>query len=233
MCGLAGIVDFAGLGERESVRLDRALERLAARGPDGEGYFVEGPVALGHRRLAIIDLSTRASQPLANEDGTVRLIYNGEIYNFAEIREELERRGHVFASHTDSEVIVHAYEEWDTACLSRFNGMFAFALWDGRRQRLWLVRDRLGVKPLFYATTGDGIRFGSEVKSVIADPAVPRRLDYEALGCYLAFNYLPAPYTLLQYVRQVEPGHYLLVDRCGHVKDVEYWDIVYREDERQ
>jgi asparagine synthase (glutamine-hydrolysing) len=229
MCGIAGVLRFDG-GAADACTLAEMTAAVAHRGPDGQGAFVDGPVGLGHRRLSIIDLSEAAAQPLANEDGSIQLTYNGEIYNFAELRDELIALGHRFKSRTDSEVIVHAYEEWDTACLARFNGMFAFGLWDGRTGRLWLVRDRLGVKPLFYAVLPDGVRFGSEVKAVIADAAVPRRLDHDALGCYLAFNYLPAPFTLFKDVRQVEPGHYLLIDRSGRVDDVEYWDIPFSEE---
>jgi asparagine synthase (glutamine-hydrolysing) len=228
VCGIAGVFRFDDQPADRAI-VQRLTDTLAHRGPDGEGLFVSGAIGLGHRRLSIIDLSDAARQPLANEDGSVRITYNGEIYNFQEIRDELERRGHVFRSRTDSEVIVHAYEEWGTESLARFNGMFAFALWDERRQRLWLVRDRLGVKPLFYAHQADGLRFGSEVKAVIADPAVPRRLDPQALGCFLAFNYLPAPRTLFRGVRQVEPGHYLLIERSGVIRDVAYWDVVYEE----
>ena len=232
MCGIAGILRIDG-GAADADVVVRMTDAVAHRGPDGRGLFVDGPVGLGHRRLSIIDLSAAGAQPMANEDGSIQLTYNGEIYNFAGLRSELEALGHRFRSRTDSEVIVHAYEEWGTSCLSRFNGMFAFALWDARAGRLWLVRDRLGVKPLFYAITRDGLRFGSEVKAVTADPAVPRRLDYDALGCYLAFNYLPAPFTLLRDVRQVEPGHYLTVDRDGRVEDVEYWDLSYGEPEER
>jgi asparagine synthase (glutamine-hydrolysing) len=228
MCGIAGLLRFDSQPADPGV-VRRMTDAIAHRGPDGEGFFVSGPIGLGHRRLSIIDLSTAASQPLSNEDGSVQVIYNGEIYNFHEIRVELEARGHHFTSRTDSEVIVHGYEEWGADCLSRFNGMFAFALWDARLQRLWLVRDRIGVKPLFYAIGSDGIRFGSEIKAVIADRAVTRRLDPDALQQFLAFNYLPAPSTLFKDVRQVEPGHYLLVERSGAIRDVEYWDVVYDE----
>jgi asparagine synthase (glutamine-hydrolysing) len=228
MCGIAGLVRFDSQPADPSI-VKRMTDAIAHRGPDGEGFLVSGAVGLGHRRLAIIDLSEAADQPLSNEDHTVHVIYNGEIYNFQEIRAELEARGHRFKSRTDSEVIVHGYEEWGTDCLTRFNGMFAFALWDDRLQRLWLVRDRIGVKPLFYAVSRDAIRFGSEIKAVIADPGVARRLDVDALQQYLAFNYLPAPNTLFRDVRQVEPGHYLLVDRSGTVRDVEYWDVKYDE----
>src|SRR5262245_14633552 len=150
MCGIAGLVRFDNQAADPLV-VKRMTDAIAHRGPDGEGFHVSGPVGLGHRRLAIIDLSTAANQPLSNEDGSVLVIYNGEIYNFQSIRAELLARGHHFKSRTDSEVIVHAYEEWGTECLARFNGMFAFALWDARRERLWLVRDRIGVKPLFYS----------------------------------------------------------------------------------
>jgi asparagine synthase (glutamine-hydrolysing) len=230
MCGIAGILRFDGRCADAGL-LAAMTAAVAHRGPDGSGHYVDGPVGLGHRRLAIIDLSDAASQPLSNEDGTIRVSYNGEIYNFAEIRVELEARGHRFRSHTDSEVIVHAYEEWGPDCVARFNGMFAFALWDSRQQRLWLVRDRLGVKPLFYALLPDGVRFGSEVKAVLSDPAVERRIDVDALHTFLTFNYVPAPDTVFRQVRQVEPGHYLLIDRSGAVRDVQYWDVIYGEPE--
>ena len=228
MCGIAGLLRFDGQPADRSI-VKRMTDAIAHRGPDGEGFLVTGPVGLGHRRLSIIDLSVAASQPMSNEDDTVHVIYNGEIYNFQDVRADLEARGHRFKSRTDSEVILHGYEEWGTDCLSRFNGMFAFALWDGRTERLWLVRDRIGVKPLFYSVAADAIRFGSEIKAVIADPGVGRRLDADALQQFLAFNYLPAPRTLFKDVRQVEPGHYLLIDRSGSVRDVEYWDVVYDE----
>src|SRR5512136_603665 len=150
MCGICGKIDFTG----KTVPLEllrNMTDSIAYRGPDDEGFFSDGPVGLGHRRLAIIDLSPAGRQPMCNEDESIRVTYNGEIYNFLDIRKELKARGHRFRSNTDTEVIVHAYEEWDVACLQRFNGMFAFALWDERQQRLWLVRDRLGVKPLFFA----------------------------------------------------------------------------------
>ena len=202
---------------------------LAHRGPDGEGYYLSGPVGLGHRRLAIIDLSAAGSQPMANAAQTIWVTFNGEIYNFQDIRRELARRGHQFRSATDTEVIVHAYAEWGTACLQRFNGMFAFALWDAPQRRLWLVRDRLGVKPLFYCHRPDRLLFGSEVKALLCDPGLDRSLDYEALAYYLALNYTPAPHTLFTQVRQLLPGHYLLVESTGQVQDVAYWDLTYQE----
>jgi asparagine synthase (glutamine-hydrolysing) len=226
MCGIAGQLGFHG--HQPSIGLMQAMaDTLAHRGPDGRGVQMCGAAGLAHRRLKIIDLTDAARQPLTNEDRSIWLSYNGEIYNFKDIRRELEGRGHRFSSATDSEVIVHGYEEWGTDCLSRFNGMFAFALWDAGRQRLWLVRDRLGVKPLFYAVTPSGITFGSEVKAVLADSAVDRTLDHEALAYYLALNYLPAPFTLFKHVRQLEPGQQLIAEATGTVSLSTYWDLVF------
>lgn len=229
MCGIAGQLNFEGRPP-DAELLRTMVDQVAHRGPDGSGVEVCGVAGLAHRRLKIIDLTDAARQPLTNEDRSIWLTYNGEIYNFREIRRELEARGHRFSSATDSEVIVHGYEEWGTDCLARFNGMFAFALWDAGRQRLWLVRDRLGVKPLFYAVTGSGVAFGSEIKVVLADPAVERTIDYEALSYYLALNYLPAPFTLFKHVRQLEPGQHLIADRNGNVSVSTYWDLVFDND---
>ena len=146
MCGIAGILRLDG-GRAEPELIRQMMNSIAHRGPDGDGKYCSGPVGIGHRRLAIIDPSPAGRQPMSNEDGTIWVSYNGEIYNFLDIRRELQERGHRFRSATDTEVVVHAYEEWGTGCLERFNGMFAFALWDDRRSRLWLVRDRLGIKP--------------------------------------------------------------------------------------
>jgi asparagine synthase (glutamine-hydrolysing) len=206
---------------------------IAHRGPDGAGVRLDGPIGLGHRRLAILDPSPRGAQPMCNEDGTVWVSYNGEIYNFADLREVLKQRGHLFRSQTDTEVIVHAYEEWGTDCLQRFNGIFAWGLWDGRARRLWLVRDRLGVKPCFYSHQKDLLAFGSEIKSLLTLPSVARRIDYQALAYYLAMNWVPAPHTLFAEIRQLLPGHYLLVEQDGTVNDVAYWRLEYREDRHQ
>lgn len=226
MCGIAGQVNFDGRAVDRAL-LSAMADRLAHRGPDGAGIHTSGSAGLAHRRLKIIDLTDAAHQPMSNEDGSVWLTYNGEIYNFSEVRRELIGLGHRFKSGTDSEVIVHGYEQWGLDCLKRFNGMFAFALWDDTRRRLWLVRDRLGVKPLFYAATASGISFGSEVKAVLADPAVDRALDYEALAYYLALNYLPAPFTLFKQVRQLEPGQQLVAEADGTITLSMYWDLVF------
>lgn len=229
MCGIAGVLHFDG---HTAVRpyLQRMTDTIQHRGPDGEGFFVDGPVGLGHRRLAIIDLSEAGKQPMSNTDGTLYITYNGELYNFQEIRRQLEAQGHRFRSATDTEVVLHAYEEWGTECLGRFNGMFAFAIWDGRRQRLWLARDRLGIKPLFYARLQHRFLFGSEIKALLSDTAVPRQLDLEALAYYLASNYTPAPFTLFAQVRQLLPGHHLMITPDGQVTDAAYWDVTYQED---
>ena len=229
MCGIAGQLNFDGRPvDRE--RLTSMATRLAHRGPDGSGVQTFGVAGLAHRRLKIIDLTDAARQPMTNEDGSIWLIYNGEIYNYRELRPELERAGHRFASATDSEVIVHGYEEWGLDCVQRLNGMFAFAVWDQPRQRLWLVRDRLGVKPLFYALTPAGLTFGSEVKAVLDNPTLDRALDYEAPAYYLALNYLPAPFTLFTQIRQLEPGQQLVAGADGRVQLSHYWDLTFDND---
>jgi asparagine synthase (glutamine-hydrolysing) len=230
MCGIAGILQLDGSSPSKPI-LERMTRTLAHRGPDGEGFHIEGPIGLGHRRLSIIDLSSAGAQPMCNEDRSVWITFNGEIYNFMHIRSELKSRGHLFSSHTDSEVIVHAYEEWGVACLQKFNGMFAFGLWDDKKGLLWLVRDRLGVKPLFYCQLPGAILFGSEIKAILAHPEVNRQLDVQALAYFLGLNYTPAPFTLFKQVRQILPGNYLIAEHNGKVTQKEYWDIQYREND--
>ena len=185
-------------------------DALAHRGPDGAGTWIspDRRVGLGSRRLAIIDLSHSADQPMANEDGSIQLVYNGEIYNHAEVRTELERLGgHTFRTdHSDTEVVVHAYEEWGIDCLHRFRGMFAFALWDGRSRELWLVRDRIGIKPLYYSVHHGRLVFASEIKSLLLDPQQERAVDEESLYHYLSFLCVPAPRTLFRGIRKLEAG---------------------------
>src|SRR5687767_11064059 len=189
MCAIVGIVSLNPGETVDAARLRRMRDVLRHRGPDGEGYFCEGPVGLGHRRLAIVDLTPAGAQPMTNEDGSLHLTYNGEIYNHRDLRGELLGRGHRFRSQTDTEVVLHAYEEWGVECLHRFQGMFAFGLWDAPKRRLWLARDRLGVKPLFYRRDHRRLHFGSEIKAILADPSVPREIDFEALAYYLALNW--------------------------------------------
>lgn len=229
MCGISGILNFDEQPVSESL-LRRMTSVLQHRGPDDEGLFIDGALGLGHRRLCIIDLSPRGRQPLANEDGTVWITFNGEIYNFEDIRAWLEKRGHLFRSNTDTEVIVHAYEEEGIDCIHRLNGMFAFGLWDARRRQLFLVRDRIGIKPLFYYIDARHLLFGSEIKAILADETVERRVNLKALHHFLSLNYTPAPLTLFEGISQLLPGHYLVCDSEGRVTDHEYWDVHYIED---
>lgn len=194
---------------------------LAHRGPDGSGSYDGGEIGLGHRRLSIIDLEG-GGQPVTNEDGTMQLIFNGEIYNYIELREELERQGHRFRTKSDTEVIVHAYEEWGEHCVARFNGIFAFALWDGTSKRLFLARDHLGVKPLYYALPGGEFVFASEIKAILRHPACPAQVDLRALGELFTLRYVPSPRTLFQGILKVPPGHLVTVDRRG-VELKRYW----------
>ena len=228
MCGIAGKLNFDAAAPIDRERLGAMTAVVAHRGPDADGFYVAPGLGLGHRRLSIIDLST-GDQPLANEDGTVWVVFNGEIYNFMEIRSELERAGHRFRTGTDTEVIVHAYEQWGEEAVHRFRGMFAFALWDEPRRRLLLVRDRLGIKPLYYAVTPTGITFGSEIKSLLEDPDVPRDWSAEALDAYLALLYVPGPQTIYRHIRKLPAGH-LLVAEDGRVSVRRYWDLTFTGD---
>jgi asparagine synthase (glutamine-hydrolysing) len=204
MCGICGIVSASGPADRE--KLARMSARLVHRGPDSDGAFVEGPVGLAARRLAIIDLET-GDQPIANEDGTVHVVQNGELYNYPELRAELERAGHRFATHGDTEVLVHLYEQEGPAFARRLRGMFAVALWDTTRRRLVLARDRFGIKPLYYRADADGLEFASELRSL------PRgAIDLDALEAFLAFNSIPAPLTIFREARKLPPGHVFVWD---------------------
>jgi asparagine synthase (glutamine-hydrolysing) len=228
MCGIAGKVNFDRTRAVDPERLRAMTSAIAHRGPDSDGFhFAEG-IGLGHRRLSIIDLAT-GDQPLSNEDGTVWVVFNGEIYNFAEVRTELERAGHQFRTHSDTEVIVHAYEEWGELSVDRFRGMFAYALWDDRQRTLVLVRDRLGVKPLFYSATAFGITFGSEIKALLEDADVSREWNPEAIDAYLTLEYVPSPGTIYRHISKLPPGH-LLVMRHGRVIVRRYWDLQFPGD---
>ena len=230
MCGITGILDLTGTRPVDEPLLARMSRSLWHRGPDDAGRHVEPGLGLAHRRLAIIDRAG-GRQPLFNEDGTVALVYNGEIYNFRELFDQLSRRGHTFRSRSDSEVIVHAWEEWGRECVHRFRGMFAFAIWDSSRQLLFLARDRLGIKPLFYALPPDGrLTFASELKALVADPGLPRELDPRAVEDYFAFGYVPDPQAILQRVWKVPPGHTLTVRRGQPVtRPVPYWDVPFAD----
>lgn len=221
MCGICGF--FEERGAISGATLERMNLTLARRGPDDSGSFQAPGVGLAMRRLSIIDLAG-GRQPIHNEDETVWVVFNGEIYNYRDLRTELLQRGHRFQTNTDTEVIVHLYEEFGDDLVHRLRGMFAFALWDTRRRRGLVARDRLGIKPLFYAHIGGGLLFGSEIKAVLASGIVERELDYQACDAFFALTYIPAPLTIYRAVRKLEPGH-LLVYQAGRVEQRCYWDL--------
>lgn len=203
--------------------LQEMCRSFAYRGPDDEGYRLAPPVALGHRRLSIIDLSPAGHQPMSNEDGSLWIVYNGEIYDFDALREGLLKKGHTLKSHTDTETVLHLYEDNGLDCLKLLNGMFAFALWDEKRQRLWLARDRLGIKPLYYYWDGMRFVFASEIKAILKHPDVKREIDQEALDLYLTLNYIPAPWTIFRHLRKLLPGTHLTAGQDGFAVQA-YWD---------
>ena len=215
MCGIAGQYCFSG-GEPDGQLLAAMSSRLSHRGPDGEGTRICGSTGLVHRRLAIIDLSEDGLQPMTNEDGTLWLVFNGEIYNFIDLREILEKKGHRFASHSDTEVILHAYEEWGVGCVNEFNGMWAFALWDDKQQRLFCARDRFGIKPFYYTQVDGSFLFASEIKALLAHPGVGKQPDDAALGTYLAWGVLDhSDKTMFEGILQLKPAHWMMVNADG------------------
>jgi asparagine synthase (glutamine-hydrolysing) len=230
MCGIAGKLHFDPTRRAEREILERMNAVQVHRGPDDAGIHCQGPVGLAHRRLSIIDLSPAGHQPMANEDGTIWIVFNGEIYNFQDLRPGLLERGHRFRSRTDTEVILHLYEEHGVGCLPYLRGMFAFAIWDGRNRQLFLARDRLGKKPLCYQWDAEAFRFASEAKAILQDPAVPVRPDPEGISLYLTYGYVPSPVSAFQGLCKLPPAHYLTC-RDGEVKVVRYWRL--RRDTKQ
>ena len=226
MCGICGVLARDGSPDRE--RVAAMASRIGHRGPDGERVHVEGPVALGHRRLSIIDLSEAASEPMTNEDGSLWLVFNGEVYNFRELRRDLEGR-HRFRSQGDAEVILHLYEERGDEVVKAIDGMFAFALWDAKRRRLLLARDRAGKKPLFYHDGPRLFAFASEVKSLLAHPEVPRARDAAAIPLYLTYGYVPTPGTFYTGIRSLPPAHYLVVTETGTEAPKPYWTLRFED----
>ncbi len=227
VCGICGVFEFGSADPRvEESTVVRMRETLTHRGPDDAGLYVspDRSVGLGHRRLSIIDLSPAGRQPMSNEDGTVWITYNGEIYNHAALRADLEQRGHTYRSRTDTETLVHLYEEEGPDLVHRIEGDFAIAIWDETKRRLFLARDRLGVKPLYYARLPGLLLFGSEIKAILAHPRMERRLDLEALYHYLTFIVAPAPATLFEGVQKVPPATRLIVSDDGSIRQEIYWD---------
>ncbi|MCD6419235.1 MAG: asparagine synthase (glutamine-hydrolyzing), partial [Synergistetes bacterium] len=220
MCGICG---FNG-SDRELIK--KMTDVITHRGPDKEGFYVDEHVSLGNRRLSIIDLSERATQPIFNEDKSIAIVYNGEIYNFPELRKELELKGHRFYTNTDTEVVVHSYEEYGVDCLKKFNGMFAFALWDSRKKELFIARDRIGIKPLYYYYDGSKFSFASEIKAILEDSSIPREVNYLSLYYYLGYEFVPSPLTMFKRIFKLEPGNYLLY-RDGRIHIKRYWELEF------
>ena len=226
MCGITGLYNFKNGKRVQEGELVKMRDSLRHRGPDSEGAFIsrDGKVGLGHRRLAVIDLSPAGAQPMANEDGAIQIVFNGEIYNFKPIREELLRKGHIFRSKTDTEAIIHSYEEYGPECVKRFNGMFAFALWDEKKQIIFAARDHLGIKPFYYAIQNDFFCFGSEIKAILNHPDFKKTLNEENIPLYLTFSSLPAPHPLFKDIRKLPAAHYLIIDKNGNIAEKEYWN---------
>ena len=214
MCGICGSFHYGSDRPADPRLLSDMTDAMTHRGPDDRGVWVEGTVGLGIRRLSIIDLAG-GHQPMSNEDGSVHGVINGEIYNFRELRVELEGKGHGFRTRSDSEVALHAYEEWGLEALARLNGMFGLAIWDGRRRRLVLARDPFGVKPLYYRDTGSELSFASEVRSLFADPEVERAVDPTGLELFLMLRFVPSPWTAFRGIGKLPPGHALVVEANG------------------
>ena len=222
MCGITGI--FHRNQNRNVIieTLNKMTDIISHRGPDDRGIYMKNNIGLGHRRLSIIDLST-GDQPMRSEDGDLIIVFNGEIYNYVELREELRRRGYVFKSSSDTEVILHAYREWGTDCQLKFNGMWAFAIWDEKRKELFLSRDRIGEKPLFYSMDENTFLFGSEMKSIF-EFGIPKTVDLRLAEVYLFLGFIPEPHTFYKNVRKLKAGHFLLVSSAG-LKEYKYWDL--------
>ena len=223
MCGICGKLNFDGHRAVDLDLLGTMLATIHHRGPDDEGKYVSGPVGLGFRRLSIIDLSS-GHQPLSNEDGSIWVIFNGEIYNYREIRKSLLQKGHIFKTQTDTEVLVHLYEEYGDNFVQELRGMFAFALWDDRQKRLLIARDRVGIKPLYYFLTGKSLVFASEIKAILADPEVTPEVNTTFIDRFLSLYYMPGEETLLKNVLKLAPGHYMTVQN-GKADIRQYWDL--------
>lgn len=245
MCGICGVIDLRNQNVQPRL-VQQMCDLIAHRGPDdagvvvmhGQQYVEVKPglesmrqdgfeVGLGHRRLSIIDLSPAGHQPMCNEDGKIWIVFNGEIYNFQELRVELERKGHLFKSRSDTEVILHGYEEWGVDCLHRFRGMFAFALWDSRQRQLFMARDRLGKKPLVYFHQKSHFAFASEIKALLQVPEIERKVNATAIHHYLTYQYVPSPDTIFEGIKKLPPAHYLLYDHEGNIRIERYWKLHY------
>lgn len=236
MCGICGILNLDSADTVEESLVQQMVSIQRHRGPDDQGIFREPGIGLGFCRLAILDLTPAGHQPMSNEDGTVWLVFNGEVYNFHDMVPALEQAGHRFRSRSDSEVIIHAYEQWGPDCVHRFNGMFAFAIWDSRRRKLFMARDRIGVKPLYYWSDGTHVAFSSELKGLLSLPFVPRQLNMQALQSYLVYEYVPAPESIFQGIQKLPAGHTLELQldgsmsgfRTDELQPRQYWNLQFQ-----
>jgi asparagine synthase (glutamine-hydrolysing) len=228
MCGIAGHIKVNGRVDREVF--DQVRDSLAHRGPDDAAshYLLDDRIALGHRRLSFLDLSPAGRQPMSNEDDTIWIVLNGEIYNYIELRDELLKAGHIFKTHSDTEVILHGYEQWGIEVINRLKGMFAFGLVDTQKSRTFLVRDRFGIKPLYYRHSSEGLIFASELKAILADRSVKREIDFSSFADYFVYRYIPSPKTIWRGINKVEPAHYIEYDLADNtIAEREYWKVPF------
>lgn len=228
---MCGIVGFTNSIDNSNEVIKKMMDRIRHRGPDAEGKYVDGDIALGHRRLSIIDISSQGDQPIFNEDGSLVIVFNGEIYNYMEIREKLVQAGHGFSTNTDTEVLIHGYEEFGEKILNMLRGMFAFVIWDKKKKELFGARDFFGIKPMYYAVMNGTFMFGSEIKSFLEHPAFKKELNTEALENYLTFQYSPTPETFFKNVYKLQPAHYFRL-KGGKLEIKRYWDIEFNADEK-
>lgn len=228
---MCGIVGFTNSIDNSNEVIKKMMDRIRHRGPDAEGKYVDGDIALGHRRLSIIDISSQGDQPIFNEDGSLVIVFNGEIYNYMEIREKLVQAGHGFSTNTDTEVLIHGYEEFGEKILNMLRGMFAFVIWDKKKKELFGARDFFGIKPLYYAVMNGTFMFASEIKSFLEHPAFKKELNTEALENYLTFQYSPTPETFFKNVYKLQPAHYFRL-KGGKLEIKRYWDVEFSADEK-
>ncbi len=226
-----GVWDFKNRVDRSTLKKMRDV--VKHRGPDDKGSYIDNQIGLAHRRLSIIDLSKKGRQPMSNEDGSLWITYNGEIYNFKDIKEKLEKRGYRFKSNTDTEVVLHAYEEYGERCLNMFNGMFAFCIWDSKKKQFFLARDRIGQKPLVYYQDRGKFIFASELKAILEYPEVNKEISDEAVSHYLSFGYVPTPLCIFKSMAKLPPGHYAILDKNNNLTVKQYWDVNFRNPVRK
>ena len=229
MCGIVGKYNLVTREPVSRELIKRMSDRITYRGPDDTGIFIDGPIGLGHRRLSILDLSELGHQPMGSQDESLWITYNGEVYNFQTLREDLVKKGYTFKSNTDTEVIIYLYQEYGEDCLEHLRGMFAFAIWDKKKSRLFLARDRIGKKPLFYYYDGKTFIFASEIKSILEDPVVKKEINYEAFYDYFKYLYVPDPKTIYKNIHKLEPGNCLICSGGG-VRNREYWDVSFSKE---